>query len=89
MDELQGFVIMAYRAQGATGFYDSRVVYVTFHENLEERPEFLAWVDLSKGQILKATEDSMERHASNEGRTNEGRANEERVSTSTSETGGQ
>ncbi len=57
VNELHGFVIMAYRPQGATGFYDSRVLYVTFHQSLDERPEYLAWVDLSQETILKAAMD--------------------------------
>ncbi|MEZ4679480.1 MAG: hypothetical protein R2932_35210 [Caldilineaceae bacterium] len=52
--ELRGFVIMAYQPQGTTGFYDSRVLYVTFHESLEERPEYVAWVDLSHETVRKA-----------------------------------
>lgn len=60
---LTGYVIMAYRAHGRTGFYDARVVYVTFHQALDERPEYLAWVDLSNNRILKGTADSLELHA--------------------------
>lgn len=63
IDELQGYVIMAYRSQGATGYYDSRVLYVTYHENLEERPEYLAWVDLSTERVLKGVADSLALHA--------------------------
>lgn len=53
VNQLHGFVIMAYRNQGATGFYDSRVLYVTFHESLEERPEYLAWVDLRAESVIE------------------------------------
>lgn len=60
VNELHGFVIMAYRPQGATGFYDSRVLYVTFHQSLDERPEYLAWVDLSHETILKAVVETFE-----------------------------
>lgn len=63
VDALQGYVIMAYRPQGATGFYDARVLYVTFHENLEERPEYLAWVNLSTGTVLRGVADSLAMHA--------------------------
>ncbi len=62
VNQLHGFVIMAYRPQGATGFYESRVLYVTFHESLDERPEYLAWVDLSHETILKAVVDTFEQH---------------------------
>ncbi len=60
VNQLRGFVIMAYRSQGATGFYDSRVLYVTFHETLDERPEYLAWVDLRDETILKAVMETFE-----------------------------
>lgn len=63
VNALQGYVIMAYRSQGTTGFYDARVLYVTFHENLEERPEYLAWVNLSTGTVLRGVTDSLEMHA--------------------------
>jgi hypothetical protein len=60
VNELRGFVIQAYRSAGATGFYDTRVLYVTFHESLEERPEYLAWVDLSNQAVIKAVIDTYE-----------------------------
>jgi hypothetical protein len=63
VNQLRGFVIMAYRSQGATGFYDSRVLYVTFHETLDERPEYLAWVDLRNETILKAVVETFEQPA--------------------------
>lgn len=60
VNQLHGFVIMAYHNQGATGFYDARVLYVTFHESLEERPEYRAWVDLSHETILEAVVETYE-----------------------------
>lgn len=49
---LKGFGILAYKPQGK-GFYDRRVIYVSFHENDDAPPEFAAWVDLTKQKILK------------------------------------
>jgi len=60
VNQLRGFVIMAYRPQGVTGFYEDRVLYVSFHQSLDERPEYLAWVDLSHETILKAIADPFE-----------------------------
>ncbi|MGH8543443.1 MAG: hypothetical protein ACREX3_07410 [Gammaproteobacteria bacterium] len=49
---LKGFGILAYKPQGK-GFYDGRVIYVSFHEHDDAPPEFAAWVDLTKQKILK------------------------------------
>lgn len=57
VQQLQGYVIQAYQPEGATGFYENRVLYVTFHAGLEERPEFVAWVDLTHETINKALQD--------------------------------
>lgn len=57
VQQLQGYVIQAYQPEGATGFYENRVLYVTFHAGLEERPEFVAWVDLTHETISKAFQD--------------------------------
>ena len=57
VQQLQGYAIQAYQPEGATGFYENRVLYVTFHAGLEERPEFVAWVDLTHETINKALQD--------------------------------
>lgn len=49
---LKGFGILAYKPKGK-GFYDRRVIYVSFHEHDDAPPEFAAWVDLTKQKILK------------------------------------
>lgn len=49
---LQGFGILAYKPQGK-GFYDGRVIYVSFHQNNDSPPEFSAWVDLTRQTIIK------------------------------------
>lgn len=57
VQQLQGYAIQAYQPEGVTGFYENRVLYVTFHAGLEERPEFVAWVDLTHETINKALQD--------------------------------
>ena len=57
VQQLQGYAIQAYQPEGATGVYENRVLYVTFHAGLEERPEFVAWVDLTHETINKALQD--------------------------------
>jgi hypothetical protein len=51
--QLNGFGIQAYQPTGQ-GFYDGRVIYVSFHVNNDSDPEYVAWVDLSSQKILKA-----------------------------------
>ncbi len=53
----KGFGILAFRDEGDSGFYDSRVVYVTFHEHIDGRPEYIAYVDLSSKTILESWEE--------------------------------
>ncbi len=52
--QLNGYVIQAYEPEGTTGFYDARVLYVTFHEDITARPEFGAWVDLTNESVIKS-----------------------------------
>lgn len=54
--DLKAYSILAYKPQGA-GFYDSRVIYVSFHDNDDSPPEFVAWVDLTHQRILNAREE--------------------------------
>ena len=54
---LEGYVIQAYQPAGETGFYENRVLYVTFHERIDERPEFVAWVDLTHEVVSKGFQD--------------------------------
>lgn len=53
---LKGYAILAYRPDGK-GFYDSRVLYVSFHARADAPPQFSAWVDLSSQSILKIREE--------------------------------
>jgi hypothetical protein len=55
--QLTGYVIQAYAPEGTTGFYDARVLYVTFHEDITSRPEFGAWVDLTNESVIKSFHD--------------------------------
>lgn len=55
--QLQGFGIQAYRPEG-NGFFDGRVVYVSLHVNSDTDPEYVAWVDLSRQQVLRARKEA-------------------------------
>lgn len=48
---LKGYGILAYRPEG-TGFFDTRVLYVSFHKHDDAPPEFVAWVDLTNQRVL-------------------------------------
>ncbi|MBK7234869.1 MAG: hypothetical protein IPI02_04255 [Sterolibacteriaceae bacterium] len=53
---LKGYGILAYRREGK-GFYDGRVIYVSFHADDDAPPEFMAWVDLTKQTVMKTREE--------------------------------
>lgn len=53
---LQAFGILAYKPEG-TGFYDTRVIYVSFHKDNDSPPELMAWVDLTNQRILHVREE--------------------------------
>ena len=53
---LQAFGILAYKPEG-TGFYDTRVIYISFHENNDSPPVLTAWVDLTNQRILEVREE--------------------------------
>lgn len=55
--QLNGYVIQAYEPEGTTGFYNARVLYVTFHADITSRPEFGAWVDLTNEGVIKSFHD--------------------------------
>ena len=50
--QLQAFGILAYLPSG-TGFYATRVLYISFHSNSDAPPEYAAWVDLSRQRVLR------------------------------------
>lgn len=54
---LKGYGIMAYSPVGK-GFYDNRVIYISFHSAADAPPEFMAWVDLTNGKIIKSREEN-------------------------------
>ncbi len=54
--DLKAFSILGYKPEGA-GFYNTRVIYVSFHNNEDTPPEFMAWVDLSNQRVIKTREE--------------------------------
>lgn len=50
--QLEAFGILAYQPTGS-GFYDSRVIYISFHPNNDSFPEFAAWVDLTHRRVIR------------------------------------
>jgi hypothetical protein len=54
--KLQAFGILAYRPQGK-GFYDTRVLYISFHRDGDSPPEYVAWVDLTQRRVLRSREE--------------------------------
>ena len=52
IDGLKAYGILAYKPQGV-GFFDSRVLYVSFHKRDDAPPELSAWVDLTNQLILQ------------------------------------
>lgn len=56
INNLNAYSILAYKPEGA-GFYDARVIYVTFHDNDDSPPELMAWVDLTHQRVIKAREE--------------------------------
>lgn len=53
---LEGYGLLAHLPTG-TGFYDTRVVYMSFHANREAPPEYEAWVDLTRQTVLRTREE--------------------------------
>ena len=53
---LEAYTILTFPEPSDRAFFDTRVAYVSFHENVNARPEFLVWVDLSKKTVIKAEE---------------------------------
>ena len=49
---LKAYSILAYKPQGV-GFFDTRVLYVSFHKHDDAPPELSAWVDLTSQRILQ------------------------------------
>ena len=53
---LRAYGILAYKPEG-TGFYDTRVVYISFHPHDDAPPQLMAWVDLTTQRILQIREE--------------------------------
>lgn len=54
--QLHAFGILAYQPTG-TGFYATRVLYVSFHRDSDAPPEYVAWVDLTRRRVLRARQE--------------------------------
>jgi hypothetical protein len=53
---LRAYGILAYKPEG-TGFYDTRVIYISFHKHDDAPPQLMAWVDLTNQRILQVREE--------------------------------
>jgi hypothetical protein len=53
---LEAFGILAY-PPGRSGFYATRVLYVSFHPAADAAPEYSAWVDLTRQRVVKIREE--------------------------------
>ena len=53
---MAGYGILAFEPDGS-GFFNDRVVYVTFHRSLEDRPEYVAYVDLTGNTVIRSWEE--------------------------------
>ncbi|MEE9345719.1 MAG: hypothetical protein V3U88_08940 [Methylococcales bacterium] len=64
IQQLQGYGILAFKPAseintGDHGFYDTRVAYISFHQDINARPEFIAWVDLTNRVVIKSQQDKL------------------------------
>ncbi|GMW05312.1 MAG: hypothetical protein QY320_03545 [Gammaproteobacteria bacterium] len=50
--QLEAFGILAYKPTGS-GFYDTRVLYISFHPDNDSFPEYAAWVDLTNRRVIR------------------------------------
>lgn len=50
--DLKAYAILAYKPKGV-GFFDTRVLYVSFHKQADALPELSAWVDLTNQLVLQ------------------------------------
>lgn len=56
VQDLKGYGILAYRPEGK-GFYNGRVIYISFHANDDAPPELMAWVDLTSQTVINSREE--------------------------------
>ena len=55
---LEGYGILALKGDNnVSDFYNTRVVYVSFHAHVDARPEYVALVDISNQVVLESRED--------------------------------
>lgn len=54
--DLKAYGILAYKPEGV-GFFDTRVLYISFHKQDGALPELSAWVDLTNQLILQTREE--------------------------------
>jgi hypothetical protein len=54
--QLQAFGILAYQPTGK-GFYPTRVLYISLHQDSDSPPEYVAWVDLTQQRVLRARQE--------------------------------
>ena len=53
---LRAYGILAYKPEG-NGFFDTRVIYISFHKHDDAPPQLAAWVDLTNRRILQVREE--------------------------------
>lgn len=58
VEALEGYGILAFPDDSDAAFFDHRVLYVSFHENEDSRPEYVAWVDLTTRDVVRAIPES-------------------------------
>ena len=58
VEDLEGYGILAFPDDGDATFFDHRVLYVSFHEDEDSRPEYVAWVDLTTRDVVRAVPES-------------------------------
>ncbi len=64
IQQLEGYGILAFKPTseinaGDHGFYETRVAYISFHQHIDARPEFIAWVDLTNQVVIKSQQDKL------------------------------
>lgn len=57
VEDLDGFGILAFPDDDAA-FFENRVLCVSFHEDEDSRPEYVAWVDLTTREVVRAVPES-------------------------------
>lgn len=58
VEALEGYGILAFPTDSDAAFFDHRVLYVSFHQTEDRRPEFVAWVDLTTREVIRALPES-------------------------------